>query len=113
MKIITRPDSSSLVSLRFVFHTGSVEDAPGKGGTAWMTAEMLAGGGSHGRSWKEILDALFPMGVMVAAQVDKEMIAFSPTCTSIIWPIFTRFSAGCCSIRAGARRILNACATMR
>ena len=76
MKLITRPDKTALVTFRIVFGTGAAADPPGKGGAAWLTAEMIAEGGSRALSRKQILDAFFPMGVTVAAQVDKEMIAF-------------------------------------
>ncbi|MBI5085524.1 MAG: insulinase family protein [Acidobacteria bacterium] len=77
MNVIARPDSSPLVTIRLVWRTGAVQDPPGKGGAAWMTAMMLASGGSRELSFKQILDLFFPMGVSVACQIDKEMIAFS------------------------------------
>ncbi|MBI5280847.1 MAG: insulinase family protein [Candidatus Solibacter usitatus] len=77
MNVIARPDPSPLVTFRLVWRTGAAQDPPGQGGAAWMTAMMLASGGSRGLSYKQILDLFFPMGVSVACQTDKEMIAFS------------------------------------
>jgi zinc protease len=75
-QLILSPDSSSLVSLRLVWKTGAAQDLPAREGQAWMTALMLACGGSRRMSYKQILDAFFPMAVSVASSVDKEMTAF-------------------------------------
>lgn len=75
-RLIVSPDSSNLVSLRLVWKTGAAQDRQGREGQAWMTALMLAGGGSRTRSYKQILDAFFPMAVSVCSSVDKEMTAF-------------------------------------
>lgn len=77
MKLTAIPDSSPLVSLRIVFRTGAAQDPPGRSGAAWMTALLLASGGSRTRTHKDILDAFFPMGVSVGSQADKEMICFA------------------------------------
>lgn len=77
MKLITLPDNSPLVTLRIVFRTGSAQDPPARAGAAWMTALLLSSGGSRTRTHKDILDALFPMGVSIGSQVDKEMTVFA------------------------------------
>lgn len=77
MKLISMRDESPLVTLQVVFRTGSAQDSEGQGGAAWMTTAMLANGGSRTQTYKQILDALFPMGVTVASQADKEMLAFT------------------------------------
>ena len=77
MKVIAVRDGSPLVTLQVVFRTGSAQDPVGQGGAAWMTTAMLANGGSRTMTYKQILDALFPMGVTVASQVDKEMLGFT------------------------------------
>ncbi|MGC8795363.1 MAG: M16 family metallopeptidase, partial [Bryobacteraceae bacterium] len=46
---------------------------------ASLTAAMLAQGGTRQLTYREILDAFFPMAVSVAAQVDKEMTVFHAT----------------------------------
>ncbi|RPI12341.1 MAG: insulinase family protein [Acidobacteriales bacterium] len=40
---------------------------------------MLAQGGTRGMTYKQILDAMFPMATSVSSQVDKEMTVFSAT----------------------------------
>ncbi len=64
------------MTIQAVFRTGSAQDPPGQGGAAWLTAAMLASGGSRTLPYKQILDTLFPMGVSIECQVDQEMIAF-------------------------------------
>lgn len=76
MKLILQSDSSPLVAVRAVFLAGSAHDRPGKWGAAWLVAQMLARGGSRRRTYKEILDALFPLGAAVSCHVDKEMSCF-------------------------------------
>lgn len=75
-QLILSPDSSPLATLRLVWKTGAAQDSPGREGQAWMTALMLAGAGSRRMTYKQILDAFFPMAVSVASSVDKEMTAF-------------------------------------
>lgn len=75
-QLILSPDSSPLVSLRLAWKTGAAQDSQGREGQAWMTAFMLASGGSHSMSHKQILDALYPMAVSVTSSVDKELTAF-------------------------------------
>lgn len=77
VKIIQRHSTSPLVSIRVTFLTGAAEDPPGKEGVAALTAAMLARGGTKTMSYREILDALFPMATTVQDQTDKEMITFS------------------------------------
>lgn len=77
MRIIARPDSTPLVTMRVVFRAGSAQDPAGEGGTAWLTALMLTDGGSRSLTYKQILDHFFPMGVSVSSQVGHELTAFS------------------------------------
>jgi zinc protease len=76
MKTVLLRDSSPLVSFRLVFRAGSAFDPPRKPGVAWLTAAMHASAGSRTRSYKEILDAFFPMAGSVTCLVDKEMTSF-------------------------------------
>src|SRR5688572_14542530 len=76
-QFVTLPGKSSLVNFRLVFRTGAAYDPPGKPGTAALTAAMLARGGSRELTYKQILDAMFPMAISAGSQVDKEMIVFS------------------------------------
>ena len=77
MSLIALPDNSPLVTLRLTFHIGAACDPPGKPGTCWMTALMMAGAGSRRMEYKRILEATFPMASGVASIVDKEMTTFA------------------------------------
>jgi len=77
MRIVALPGNSPVVTLRLVFTTGAARDPDDKPGLARLTAEMLAGGGSKDLTYKEIVDAFFPMASSVGSQVDLEMTTFS------------------------------------
>ena len=76
MRLATLPGKSPLVTFRFVFIAGSANDPPDKPGTAYLTATMLAHGGTRDLSYRQILDEMFPMAASVNVQVDKEMVTF-------------------------------------
>jgi zinc protease len=76
MRVAGLPSKSPLVSLRIVFTAGSVEDPPEKPGVAYLTAMLLAEGGTREMTRQQIADAMFPMAASVHAQVDKEMSTF-------------------------------------
>jgi zinc protease len=77
IRTVALPGNSPLVTFRIVFTTGSASDPPDKPGLAYLTASMLADGGTRDMTYKQIVDALFPMASGVSAQVDKEMCTFS------------------------------------
>src|SRR5262245_26590147 len=74
-----RPGSSPLVSFRIVFRTGSARDPDGKPGAIALTAAMLTDAGTREKTYKQILDEMFPMATRVSSQVDKEMVSFTAT----------------------------------
>ena len=76
-QVVTLPGKSPLVTIKIVFRTGSAEDPSGKEGLASLTASMIANGGSRNRTYKELVDALYPMAASVSSQVDKEMVTFT------------------------------------
>ncbi|MGD0200109.1 MAG: pitrilysin family protein [Bryobacteraceae bacterium] len=78
-QVVALPSKSPLVTFRFVFLTGAAADPAGKPGVAALTAAMLAEGGTRTMTYKQIVDALFPMAASVSEQVDQEMITFSGT----------------------------------
>lgn len=80
MKILTHEDRSPLLSVRAVFLAGSALDPQGREGAAWLAAQMLAHGGTRRRSYKQILDFLFPRGVSLEVAADKEMTCFRMEC---------------------------------
>jgi zinc protease len=79
LETVTLPISSPLVSIRFLFNTGSVHDPEGREGLAALTATMLSEGGSRTMSYDEIVRAMYPMATSFSSQVDKEMTVFFGT----------------------------------
>jgi len=72
-----------------VFETGAAYDPAGKPGLAALTASMLAEGGSREMTYKQIVDAMFPMACSVRVQVDKEMTAFTMSVHRDNWAQFS------------------------
>lgn len=77
IRTVALPGKSPLVTFRIVFTTGSASDPADKPGLAYLTAMMLADGGTRDMTYKQVVDALFPMAATVSVQVDKEMCTFS------------------------------------
>jgi zinc protease len=77
MRAILLPSKSPLVNFRIVFTTGAASDPGDKPGLAYLTAQMLADGGTKDLTYRQITEALFPMAAGVGVQVDKEMTAFT------------------------------------
>jgi zinc protease len=71
------PSRSPLVTFRVVFTTGAAFDPADKPGLASLTASMIADAGTREMTYKQIVDALYPMASGVGATVDKEMTTFS------------------------------------
>jgi zinc protease len=76
MRVMALPGKSPLVTIRVVFTTGSSADPAGKPGVAYLTAMLLANGGSKEMTYPQIVDAMYPMAASFNAQVDKDMCAF-------------------------------------
>jgi zinc protease len=77
MDVVALPSKSPLVTFRIVFRMGSASDPAGKAGIAALTAGMMTEGGTKHRTYKQIVDAMYPMATSLSGQVDKEMVAFS------------------------------------
>ncbi|MDP9170673.1 MAG: insulinase family protein, partial [Acidobacteriota bacterium] len=75
-KIVELPAKSQLVTIRFVFSTGSAFDPADKPGLANLTGSMLGSSGTKDLTYKQILDAMYPMASGVADYSDKEMTTF-------------------------------------
>jgi len=76
-QMITLPAKSPLVTIKIVFRTGSASDPATLPGLAAITASMLSNGGTKTNTYKQIVDAFYPMATSVSSQVDKEMVTFS------------------------------------
>ncbi len=79
IRMVALPGKEPLVTFRVVFLTGSAYDPEDKPGLANLTAAMLAQGGTKDLTYKQIVDAMYPMAASVSSQVDKEMTTFSGT----------------------------------
>jgi zinc protease len=76
IRVVALPSKSPLVDFRIVFLTGAAYDPPDKPGLANLTAAQIAGGGTRELTYKQVVDAMFPMAASLSSQVDKEMITF-------------------------------------
>ena len=76
MRVVAMPGTSPLVHFRIVFLTGAAYDPAAKPGLANLTAALLSQGGTRQLTYKQIMDAMFPMAAGIASQTDKEMITF-------------------------------------
>ncbi|PLX28335.1 MAG: insulinase family protein [Ignavibacteria bacterium] len=65
------------ISFSLWFKVGSQCDPEGKEGLAAMTAAMLTRGGTVGKSYEDILDALYPLYAEYGSSCDKEMTVIS------------------------------------
>ncbi|KIG19011.1 Protease, insulinase family/protease, insulinase family protein [Enhygromyxa salina] len=59
------------------FQVGSQDDPVGREGLAWLTGELLAGGGTKSHPWQQIVELLFPMAASWRVGVDREMTTIS------------------------------------
>jgi zinc protease len=75
-RVAELPGKSPLVTIRFVFTTGAAADPADKPGVASLTASLLANGGTKDLTYKQVLDAFYPMAASVHAYSDKEMTTF-------------------------------------
>jgi zinc protease len=74
MSTILLPSKGApLVSIRVAFATGSTHDPAGREGLAALTGGLHVEGGAGGMSFREILDALYPMAAGIGVQVDREI----------------------------------------
>jgi len=76
IRAVELPGKSPLVTIRFVFTTGSAADPADKPGVASLTASMLSNSGTKDLTYKQVLDALYPMAASVESYSDKEMTTF-------------------------------------
>ncbi len=76
IRAVELPGKSPLVTIRFVFTTGSAADPADKPGVASLTASLLSNSGTKDLTYKQILDALYPMAASVESYSDKEMTTF-------------------------------------
>jgi zinc protease len=66
-----------VVTIRLVFHTGSVDDPKGKEGLTALTTTLMEQGGTKSLTASQLIDALFPTAGELSAYTDKEFTTFS------------------------------------
>jgi zinc protease len=74
--LIAKPSASPLIDVRLSFATGAAHDPAGKQGLAWLTAAMIANGGTAKRRYEELQQAFYPLAAGLSVQVDKEEVSF-------------------------------------
>ncbi len=78
--IVTLPaNDKPVVTLMLQFHAGAVDDPPGQAGLTYLTARVMAEGGTESLTAKQLLEALFPTAAEVRVRVDKEQTTFYTT----------------------------------
>lgn len=77
-RLVTLEESGSpYIAFNIWVRAGSQNDPEGQEGLAALTANVLADGGTEGRSYQDILEALYPMAAGYGYTVDKEMTTFT------------------------------------
>lgn len=77
--VVLPANHHATVSLAIRFRAGAVDDPPGKAGLTYLTAMIMAEGGTRSLDARQLLETLFPMAADVNARVDKELTTFSTT----------------------------------
>ncbi len=78
LRSVTLPSKTAdSVDVRLLFRSGSVDDPKGKEGLTYMTAKMLAEGGTKQHTYAEILQLLYPMAASLEVDVSREMTVFT------------------------------------
>lgn len=65
------------ISYKLWFQVGSQHDPVGREGLAWLTAQLIADGGTQAKPYADIVEALYPMAAGYGARVDREMTTIS------------------------------------
>jgi zinc protease len=68
---------SPLVAIRLLFRTGSMDDPAGKEGLAELTARMVAQASTARRSYRQLLEDLYPLAAEIDGSADREVTVFS------------------------------------
>ncbi len=77
LTVVLQPvKDKQIVAVRVVFHTGAVDDPPGKEGLTALTTAVLSEGGTVELSSAQLLEALYPMAAELDGHCDKEFTVF-------------------------------------
>ena len=75
-RLVELPGKSPLITIRIVFTTGAASDPADKPGLAHLTGDLLGEGGTKDLTYKQVVDAMYPMATSVSVYSDKEMTTF-------------------------------------
>ena len=64
------------VAIQLRFHTGAVDDPPGKAGLTYLAARVMVEGGAGPLDTKALIGALFPIAADLDVRVDEEQTTF-------------------------------------
>lgn len=77
MRFLTLPSKGAdSIDVRILFNSGSVNDPKGKEGLTYMTAKMIAEGGTMKHTYAEVIRLLYPMAASINVSVDKQQTVF-------------------------------------
>jgi zinc protease len=76
LRVVELPGKSPVISFRIVFTTGPASDPADKPGLANLTGDLLGNGGTKDLTYKQLVDALYPMASRIGVSSDKEMTTF-------------------------------------
>ena len=68
---------ASKVVVKLMFRNGSICDPDGKDGLTYLTASLVAQGGTVGKTFSQIQDEVYPMAAQYGVSVDKEVTVFT------------------------------------
>ena len=78
VELVTLPSPSSpLVAINAFFRVGSMDDPEGKEGLANLAASVVGEGATSKRSFKELVDALYPLAASISVRTDREVTVFT------------------------------------
>lgn len=66
-----------IISFRFAFHVGSMNDPEGKNGLACLTFRLMAAGSTKKNKYQDILKKLYPIASYYGANIDREYTIFT------------------------------------
>ncbi len=72
-----RLPKSNKVVIKLMFRNGSITDPAGKEGLTFLTASLVAQGGTKDMTFSQIQDAIYPMASGYYSSVDKEVTVFT------------------------------------
>jgi len=77
IQTVTLPQRESpLIAVRVMLTVGSIHDPAGKEGLAALTALMVGQAGTRRHTYKELLEALYPIASSIGVRTDREVTVF-------------------------------------